>query len=293
MDNSNQKLILGTVQFGLDYGINNSVGKVGSQTISEILNHAYSAGVNYLDTAAAYGNAENVIGNYLNLNPDKRFKIITKLSASNINEWKNSLVNSLSNLQVNRVNGLLFHSFQSYESMRNTKMYDHLLESKNETFSVLGVSVYTNDELEKLVNDDTIDLVQVPFNILDNDTKRGVILRNLKEQGKVIHSRSVFLQGLFFMKYNEFPVQLKPLGRYLTEVNEIAQKSKMSLGELALKYSISKPYIDGVLVGVESLEQLVKNIQWVQGALDPEIVSRIDNINVEDINLLNPSAWKK
>ena len=68
------KLALGTVQFGLDYGVSSTTGKVKPEEVGKILNYAHSAGISLLDVAPAYGNSEKVLGN---ANVD-RFKVVTK-----------------------------------------------------------------------------------------------------------------------------------------------------------------------------------------------------------------------
>ncbi len=119
----NNKLILGTVQMGLAYGINNTVGKVSLENSHEILEHAFDHGIQILDSAEAYGNAHEVIGSFHKNHPNKSFEIITKLPHqfdANISDKVNAY---LTDLQVSQLHALLFHSYSSYkENISNFKI---------------------------------------------------------------------------------------------------------------------------------------------------------------------------
>ena len=83
------KIILGTVQMGLPYGVNNSLGKVSVNDSISILDKAHDSGVRILDTAKVYGDAHKVIGEFHNCFPEKKFNIITKLpKVFDVDEFK-------------------------------------------------------------------------------------------------------------------------------------------------------------------------------------------------------------
>lgn len=283
------KLILGTAQFGMDYGINNNQGKISINDVNQILDIACKNEIEMLDTAAVYGNSEKVIGAYHNSNC--KFKVITKLASNTIADWEKILNESLKSLDVEKVDTLLFHSFESYKSLRSTKLYSNLLSYKGKYFSNLGVSVYTNNELNLLKEDDTINLIQSPFNVLDNELKRRTIFLELKNAGKKIYTRSVFLQGLFFMNEQSIPKSLNAILPFINRLKNIALSKKKHIGELALQYALSKDYIDGVLIGVDSVEQLKLNLEWASNIPSTKFFEEIDRINVDNDNLLNPSLW--
>src|SRR3569833_143294 len=101
------KIAVGSVQFGLDYGISNTAGKVTEDEIDKILAYSISKGINFIDTAQSYGNSEQVLGLFSSKYP---LTFITKLKADfgsdeNIISVFNS---SLSRLKVNSVYGLLY-----------------------------------------------------------------------------------------------------------------------------------------------------------------------------------------
>lgn len=282
------KLILGTVQFGLPYGIKNQVGLPPEDKVFEILDRASKLGIKTLDTAAAYGEAEERIGSF-HEKSEKRFKIISKFSNSPADGLDLSLRTSLKKLKSERLEIIMFHSFGAY---RQNKNKDNILRLRNELYGKLGVSVYTNSELIALENEKEVDVIQLPFNLLDNEQQRGRILYNLKKAGKEVHTRSCFLQGLFFMDERKLPQNLESLRPYLEEIKNLAKVYKLEIGHLAMQYVIKKEYIDAVLFGVDSVKQLEQNIIWSEKSIPETVFDQIDQIKVKNTHLLNPSLWE-
>ncbi len=276
---------------GLYYGVNNNSGKISNDDGFEILRHANEAGICMLDTAEAYGEAHKIIGAYHKNNPDQRFKIVTKIPADRDNIDPGDKVHHyLDELNIHQLEVLMFHSFASYESQ--PELTDQFNELKSNGFlGHLGVSVYRNSEIELLLEDDRIDLIQLPYNLLDNHSIRGEVLERAKERGKIIHSRSAFLQGLFFMSPIENHPVIDPLKNELSRINEIAIDNDIPIEILALQYCLQQPYIDKVIIGVDSLEQLKSNIDACKASLDERILDMISEIRVNNIRLINPSLW--
>ena len=284
------KIILGTVQFGLDYGINNTLGKIPIEEIHQILDFAYSKGILTLDTASGYGDSEEIIGTYLAKNPNKRFEIITKINSSETS-LEEQLKESLRKLKVDKIEVLMLHSFELYENFKS-QITAFCQKNKGKNFNELGVSVYTNDEIETIISDPNINRIQSPFNLLDNEMKRGEKYAKIKSNGKVVDTRSVFLQGLFFKDTNTLPVILEPLREPLEKLKRIAASESLSIEELAMGYALSMKFIDNVLIGVDSLDQLKKNMNVLSNSISKELVEEINSISIENTNLLNPSLWK-
>ena len=288
----NSKLILGTVQFGLNYGVNNTVGKPSKENIKSILDSAYNSGIQLLDTAEAYGDSQNKIGEYHN-NSTNKFNVITKFS-SNVEEFSLNIIervhDNLKILDVDKLYCYMFHSFDDFENYFDNYRKDLLLLKKHGIIDNIGVSVYTNNELESVLKFDEISLVQLPFNLLDNDNKRRSILKKAKIKGIEIHTRSVFLQGLFFKKTSELGDKIKPLEPYLRSLNDLCDKD-YKINDLALNYVCNKKNIDRVLIGVDNVVQLKANIASEKRNIQKEIFKKIEAIDVKEIELLNPSNW--
>ena len=287
------KIILGTVQFGLDYGINNSNGKPSQQTVNQLLDVAFDKHILFLDTAEAYGNSQEVIGEYHKQSSNK-FNVITKFSSSRFDlslSLRKRVKEDINTLKVDSLYCYMFHNYTDFKSYYSGFENDIIQLKKEGLINKIGVSVYTNDELEDLLNYDTIDVVQIPFNLLDNSTQRGSILKKAKLKGVEIHTRSVFLQGLFFKDLNALPEKVKPIKNSLQELKDIASSNNIKLSSLAFNYVYQQIFIDNVLIGVDTIEQLNENLQLSATPISSEIINRIDKIVVEDKSLLNPSNW--
>lgn len=286
----NSKIILGTVQFGMQYGINNTTGQLTKDEVFRILDSAYDSNIKVLDTAAAYGNAEKKIGNYIQSRSDKAFKIITKCNLKQGATPLESLKLSLRKLNVDKVDTFMFHSFDDFKETDQNDI-EKLAEQKGESYLKLGISVYTNEQADEICAYDLFEVVQLPFNALDNHNLRGKTLKKLQANAIETHTRSVFLQGLFFMDVNKIPLKLQPLKTYLEQIDTIAKDFNVGISALALQYALSKLYIDGLLIGVDSLEQMENNITMLASEVSHQAIHAIDDIAVDESHLLNPAKW--
>ena len=157
----------------------------------------------------------------------------------------------------------------------------------------IGVSIYSNLELEFVLNFPEINLIQLPFNMLDNWCQRGESIKKAKVKGIEIHVRSVFLQGLFFMKEADIPVKLNPLVPFLRQLGNICKEFNMSMEMAALGYALAHPEIDKVLFGVETPVQLEDNLtQIAKLQISKEFLSAVEEIQIVDNELLSPVNWK-
>ncbi|HLO38742.1 MAG TPA: aldo/keto reductase, partial [Lacibacter sp.] len=189
------------------------------------------------------------------------------------------------------VNVYFYHRFE--EMLRYPHTISELQQLKvRGSINKTGISVYTNKEFETCINADHVDVIQLPFNLLDNFSKRGSLLKKAKEEGKEIQVRSVFLQGLFFKELHSLPEYLQPLKPYLSQVKEKASLKKLSVYDLALSYALKKKEIDHIIIGVDSIQQLQANLNAAATVLDEELEKEIDSIDVTEEELLYPYNWK-
>jgi aryl-alcohol dehydrogenase-like predicted oxidoreductase len=285
-----KKLILGTVQFGLKYGINNSNGKPKKSDVFKILSYAHENGIKYLDTAESYGNAHDLIGEFHKLNPTKKFQIITKFPHDFENSLEENINIYLTQLNVDYLNTIMFHSFESY--IKNKEQLENIIKHKNKNFKNIGVSVYSNDQIDEIIDNINVDIIQLPFNLFDNMNLRGELLKKAKEQNKIIHTRSAFLQGLFFMKKdNPNSIRIK-FEKELNLIEAISLESRYAIGSIALNYCLLQHNIDGVLIGVDTIEQLKENLSFLENDIKEEFLTKINSVKIDNIELLNPSRWK-
>jgi uncharacterized protein len=284
------RFILGTVQFGLNYGINNQDGKPSEENVFKILDEAYQNGIHQLDTADAYGDAQRLIGKF-SASTGKQFLINTKFKVDEFLPIHRQLENSLEQLNAKGVNVYFYHRFEEMVNYPQT-VFELQQLKENGSIHKTGVSVYTNKEFDTCIHADHVDVIQLPFNLLDNFSKRGSLLKRAKEKGKEIQVRSVFLQGLFFKELHSFPEYLQPLKTYVSQVKEKAAAKRLSVYDLALAYALKKKAIDHVIIGVDSIQQLQANLTAAATVLDEELEKEIDSINVAEEELLYPYNWK-
>jgi len=131
----------------------------------------------------------------------------------------------------------------------------------------------------------------LPFNLLDNSSVKGDLLKRLKSKGKIVHTRSAFLQGIFFKNCNDNNIIVQELKVELNNLNNIAIKNNCSMEELALSYCMNQQFIDNVIIGVDSIEHLRSNIRASEFKIGYEVIDEINSIKIKDTDLLNPSLW--
>ena len=281
------KIVLGTVQFGLNYGINNSIGMPTITEMSEIFKMANFLHIDMLDTAHVYGNAESKVGEFSGGN----YKVVTKFSkVTNEEELFNEFQISLNNLKTNSVYGYMAHSADTL--IQNPKLWQSLqkLQLENKTQKI-GYSLYSPEQLMKLLDLNLIpDLVQIPYSLLDR--KFEVFLPKLVGLGVEIHVRSVFLQGLYFMDLEKLPIKLLPLKSQLQKLHSCCNTHNVEIGSLALNYVVSNPNIHKVVIGIDSSLQLKQNINAIENwHHNQQLLDCVNDINIENVELLNPANW--
>ena len=244
-----RSIAIGTVQFGVDYGISNQSGKTSKNEVSEILKYAWKNGVDTLDTAHGYGDSEITLGEKM----IHEFKIITKLhNSEDIYKIKEAFFESLDHLNRSKINGLLAHDARSL--ILKPKLWDFLEHLKHMGYTnKIGYSLYYPEDLEKLLSLDFIpDLIQIPLNILD--TRFVPYIDELKARGCEIHTRSAFLQGVLFLEPNslsDFFNPIKPiLEKLRTDFPSVEERSSFLIKECLITG------IDKVVIGVNNLSQL-------------------------------------
>ena len=284
------KLVLGTVQFGLNYGVANDQGKPAFESVKQMLDLAYGQGIDELDTADAYGDYQEVLRNY-NDQSSVQFQIMSKFIDDGSNTFMGFFNNSLNRLNRQSLKGYYFHRFEDYKKFQSFKEVEELkAQNKLELF---GVSLYSTPELREVVADPRIDLIQLPFNALDNSQEKRDLLTEAHRQGKKIYIRSAFLQGVLVMPEDKIPAHLNPLKKDLQSLKAVAANAGLSMQELCLGYLNSKSFIDGILIGVDNVDQLKTNINLSKVSLSKTVIDSIEQIVVQDQDLLNPAKWGK
>jgi len=280
------KLALGTVQFGMNYGVTNSEGQVQIEEVESILECAKENSINTLDTAASYGNSEEVLGS-VGING---FQIITKTIPlkNGVNEVIKHFHQSLTYLNKSSVDGLLIHNINEIEHKDFNSLFKELKKLKRQGLvNKIGFSTYTSRQVDFLLRNFDFDLIQVPFNIFDNRLIQGGQLQALNNKSVEVHARSVFLQGLLLMTLQSRPEKFNHWNALWKIWSEWLNDNQITALEATIRHAISMPEISKVLVGVDNVGQLKEIVAASSGVL-PNIP---DEMFTNDIDLLNPSNW--
>ncbi len=312
-----RSLILGTVQLGLPYGIANKTGMPSVDEARAIIDEALRLGVTCFDTAQAYGESEKRVGDILwAMALEKPPTIITKLSP--FSEWsadmalcdveeavRESVLNSCQNLHRDTLDVLMLHRWGHYAAYEGVIWKTLLALKKEGRIQKLGVSVQNPTEALEALNEPAIEVIQLPFNILDwRWDKSGVIdaIRLKKKRGPlVIHVRSVYLQGLLLLPSHKWPQVFTETNyvpeRLLTELGLIQKELDCcSLKALLVNYVLSHDWINALVMGVDTIEQLQENVELFDVALLSSkachmIASRLEDSALISKQLLDPSEW--
>jgi len=278
------KLALGTVQFGLDYGVTNHDGQVAIGEVKNILDYAKDKGIDTLDTAPSYGNSEKVLGG-VGVND---FQIITKTTSLQVGVANvlQAFHQSLTDLNITSVDGLLIHNIEEVKDKQFDSLYKELNKLKQDKLiNKIGFSTYTPDQVDFLLDNFDFDLIQVPFNVFDTRLIDGGQLQALKNKNIEVHARSVFLQGLL--------LDFKHLGDYFSKwtkefdsYQETVQDSELSLLEYALNFALNTSELDKILVGVDNANQLLDIVN------SSTIGVNLNEFSIDDVSLLNPVYWR-
>ena len=283
------KLALGTAQFGLSYGIANTIGQVKLNDVRAILEYASVKGINSLDTAIAYGNSEKMLGDA----GIDGWNVISKLPEAPADlsyEWlRNEVEASFSRLKLQEIQGMLLHRPQQLLEPNGRKLYDLLQRLKQEgLIKKIGISIYDVQELFQYDSSTHFDIVQLPFNLLDKRPIEAGIFKKLSDQGTEIHVRSIFLQGLLLMEADQRPKKFDRWESVWRSYDNWLKEAKISRLEACLGYVMQTPFIDKIIVGIDSLKQLEDIVNVSSKSLLPpaELFSN-------DAMLLNPGNWNK
>ena len=272
----------------MSYGIANKNGQVNRYEIADILDLAWKNGIYTIDTAKTYGTSEEMIGGYLKDHTGSSWEIMTKISDKKIRLSK-QLQDSIEKLTVLPTSVLAHSAGLFLDQAFQTELQKI---GEKQIISNIGVSLYTEDEIDQVLESVfKPDIVQLPLNILDTRLYRHGILSHLVEKGIEIHSRSAFLQGLFFIPETELNNHFSDALPYLKKLKSIAARADLSLAELSLLWLISLDEVIKVVIGVENIDQLKMHLKTLEKSVDPAVFEEVLLVHYENESVLNPSLW--
>lgn len=280
------KLGLGTVQFGLNYGINNSRGKPEVAEINRIIHCAQNSGIATLDTAADYGDSEEILGKVIP--KDSQFQIITKVSKKSTSSV--SIQKSLARLNRRRLYGVLIHDFAQFKNSPN--QWSEMKDAKDQGIvEKIGFSLYLPEQLmfltEKQID---FDILQLPYSIFDRRFEPHFDW--LKKNNVTIHTRSVFVQGLVFSDPLKLSSFFDPIKAKLQALASLGERSGKSIESLCLNFAYGNPSIDNIIIGVDTAENLQRNIAALKDTISKEEAETLDSLKEHNEMMILPFNWK-
>ena len=283
------KIALGTAQFGLNYGISNTLGQVKKDEIKRILSAALDAGITLVDTASAYGISESNIGQS---GLSQALSIVTKVSSENIHA---QVEKSLKNLNCDSIDAVLFHNCELLLSCSGEDYFSQLEQLKTKGIvKRIGVSVYNPKELELLSERFNLDLIQAPVNWLDQRFIQPEIIDKLIEKNIKFHARSIFLQGLLLEPMIQNNAYFSQFNNEFSQYNRVINELGCNRLTFALAIIAQKaPHIENAIIGCCSQEQLTQLIDSYCAAKKLTLPSDdvLASLASTDLALINPSQW--
>jgi len=294
------ELCLGTVQFGIQYGIQANT-RPNKQTAFEIMSYALAHGIHWFDTAAAYGTAEEILGDYIKENPfqARNMYIVSKLDSHALTDIpvakrkeviRKNIQERLKRLHRQQIDGYIFHDASL---IFDADAVDALDCVRQEGFAKsIGVSIYTPQEAMQALTYPQINIIQIPYNVFDHRLDHCGFFEAAQKKNVRIFARSSLLQGLAVMKPEYLPEHMKFAGPFLAEFHRICEGAAVSPLQAAISFASHHPGIDYLLFGVDSREQMSEYLSCVSKAL-PHEVEEAFNTAFRTIpeKLVNPSRW--
>jgi len=291
MPDNSSKLVLGTAQFGSNYGIKNYRGRIPKDEVFSIIETAIHSGSLVFDTSPLYGDAEVVLGDYIRQNGD--LLIISKLQKCSIYNATIFFKQTFDVLGVSSLYAYLLHDFSAY--LEDSNIWNFMLDlRKSHKAKKIGFSLYHPEEIDILLrNNVDFDIVQVPYSLFDRRFEK--YFKILKDKNVEIHVRSIFLQGLLLFEPENLPQKFLSVKSKLVKLRGIASKYSTTLTSLCLNLALDSSYINKIIVGVDSKENfdcILKDVSTCIN-LSKEDKEEIDCLREENESIILPYKWSK
>lgn len=296
------KLCLGTVQFGMDYGIQGGHRPSDSDAVA-IIGEAVDGGVDAIDTATAYGDAENVVGQFLSARPDARdgLFIVSKFGTDIFEGARQgehaarlcaAARRSLVRMGTDRLDAYICHVSSS---VRDDAVLEAMTTARERGLArKIGFSVYEIDEAVSAINSGAIDFLQVPFSVLDQRMARAGVFEMAVSRGVEIHSRSAFVQGLALMSPENVPDRLAGARRLVGDLESLCAASGTTRRRLALAFVRRRSEISHLVFGVDDMQQLREVLEDFAAPVADDVLDEAARMFADvDPCLVMPNKWRK
>jgi aryl-alcohol dehydrogenase-like predicted oxidoreductase len=295
------KLVLGAAQFGLPYGITNyNKSMPDDSELEAILDYALSNGIQTIDTAEAYGEANTRIKKYHRRSSHK-FHIINKIlrfsleSKSQLHFLKESLKRDKEELDIPTFDCIMLHHAPSLNHFIDQDFFQYLKEEN--ICKKIGLSIHNESDYFEINTKLSVDIVQAPFNILNQNTLNQSFIHQLKEKNCDIHVRSIFLQGLLLAGLSKIPDHLTMLLPYIKRLEDLSKKTGESLQTICFSFVLYHENIDKIVIGVQSKDELAELFESYHKALELKkngtFLIEWDTYSCQNSFLVDPTQWGK
>lgn len=293
-----ERLVLGTAQLGMAYGIANTTCQPDQTLATEIVREAWNNGIRVFDTAQGYGNSEEILGKAIfDLGIGREALVISKFDPSldHLDEkiLERALNKSLNRLSIPQLFGMMLHSEELL------KLWDQGLEKilrsvvQEGKVKLIGVSIYSPEKAIQAINTPGIDLVQLPTNILDRRFEQAGVFQLADKKKKKIYVRSVFLQGLILMKPEEIPEKMSFARPVLERLESLSKETGLARPVIALgALKMAIPNDVQVIFGADTPVQVKENVRCWEKKHLPSLLSLVKKTFRDvDEKILNPTLW--
>ena len=292
MTSTAQKLVLGTAQLGMPYGLTNATGQPSKEEAFNILDTAWGGGIRFFDTASAYGSAEQLLGEWVEAREIKsEVCVVSKGTAKTNNEMEAEIRGSLKSLNLESLDGYLLHSQADMFTNERLEALRHVRQMG--LAAHVGVSVYDEDEAQRALEAD-LDYIQVPYNVFDQRLDRVDFFDRAKAKDVVVFARSPFLQGLLLMNPDAVPSHLAVARQHLERFIEMSRRHNLSPLEAALLFAYGSR-AQHIIFGAESCKQVAGAIGIIQNKTMPvDLIEEIrESFQDVDRSIIDPRLWTK
>lgn len=300
------KITLGTVQLGMNYGINNTDGKPSEQLAEQVLSAAVNGGITTFDTSSDYGTSEKVIGDFFKCCKDDKPLIVTKFGVGGFDNplseievekvIRKQVETSLDRLGYKKLPLLLTHNEKDLDFYGKIIVSTLKKLQSEGLVDKVGASLNHFSYAEKVINYGIFEAVQLPLNMMDVKNALGNDIKNLAKNDIAVFIRSVFLQGLFFRNPDALPNGvLQNAKEPLKKVRKIAEEENMSIAGLAISCIRDLKGVSSLVMGAEKPEQVKENIELINVKKISDNAREKITVAFRDVDarVLCPWLWNK
>jgi aryl-alcohol dehydrogenase-like predicted oxidoreductase len=289
------------VEIGKDYGIPVEGEKLRptEAEATHLLNLALDRGVNFIDTARAYGESEEIIGRALKKRR-REYALASKVNTQSLKELtgkalraqvESSISESLRALQTDVIDLMYIHS-ATIEVIKRGEVL-RILQNAQRAGHIhfIGASTYGEQAALAALEDGGYDCLNIAYNVLDRRPERSIIAKAQNQDVGII-ARSVLLKGALTDRYTRLPTELNELKLAVQRLARLCTSEKLSLPELAYRFVVANPSVASALVGTGRQHELEQVLDFAErGALSSTVGQRVREIVMNDFDQLDPTSW--